>query len=378
MSVFTVGPYGMLLVMPVYIALAIFSYFQIPKKWIDPIPNKIFFVIFHLLGTLSLLSMTIWYCQMSESIFKSLHLLWQTFYFNFILITSVLLGIRLLINFLRKVFTKKGHYKPLDNVWLWSFAVLFVIFYTIVGLYHDENIQETKYDIHSDKNCTEQSMKIAMYSDSHMGAGANNLVMAYATDRINTFNSDIVILDGDIVDGSTSKDDLEYLTDTLKNTKSKYGVYYVWGNHDDNCLFEWEKALTDAGVIILKDEAVKLPNGSYLVGRDDRTDTNPTQILELSGFKHEDFDKSEIIVAQHRPKYYQQFKDKCDLMLSGHTHGYPYPIRIPTFYFSNEMIYGIETFDTMTAITSSGLSTWGFHTKWPSFSEVVETTIHFD
>ena len=136
--------------------------------------------------------------------------------------------------------------------------------------------------------------------------------------------------------------------------------------------------MTDAGVKILKDEAVHLPNGAFLVGRDDRTETDPTTILEASGFTHDQFDNAEIVVAQHRPKYYELFKGQCDVMLSGHTHGYPYPVRNPTVYLSNEMMYGMESHDNLTAITSSGLSTWGFHSKWPSFSEIVEVTIHFN
>lgn len=114
------------------------------------------------------------------------------------------------------------------------------------------------------------------------------------------------------------------------------------------------------------------------MGRDDRTETDPTTILDGSGFTHDQFDNAEIVVAQHRPKYYELFKGQCDVMLSGHTHGYPYPVRNPTVYLSNEMMYGMESHDNLTAITSSGLSTWGFHSKWPSFSEIVEVTIHFN
>ena len=104
---------------------------------------------------------------------------------------------------------------------------MFVVFYTIVGYYHNDTIQNVKYEVQSSKPSPTETMKIAMYSDSHMGAGASQETIAYASDRISSYDADIAILDGDIVDGSTSLDDLEFLTSSLKNIKTKYGVYFI-------------------------------------------------------------------------------------------------------------------------------------------------------
>lgn len=38
---------------------------------------------------------------------------------------------------------------------------------------------------------------------------------------------------------------------------------------------------------------------------------------------------------------------------------------------SNDMLQGIETYGDMTAVTSSGVSAWGLHYKFPAYSEIV-------
>jgi hypothetical protein len=42
------------------------------------------------------------------------------------------------------------------------------------------------------------------------------------------------------------------------------------------------------------------------------------------------------------------------------------------------MFSGIESYGKMTAVTTSGVSAWGFHYKWPAESEVVKIHLTFD
>lgn len=231
-----------------------------------------------------------------------------------------------------------------------------VVFLAFVSVYHDETVQTTNYDVHNKKPVPEQNMKIAMYADSHIGAGATTQTLGYATDTLNTMNPDLLLLDGDIVDGTTGQSELEAITTTLKNIKPKYGKYFVMGNHDDNCLYDFEKALTDAGVIILKDEAIKLPNGAILIGKDDSTSVMPSDIMDKCQISQEDRKNNYIILAQHRPERAEQYKNQVDLMLCGHTHGNHFPKINPLSIFSDKLVYGERYYDDMCAITSSGLS----------------------
>ena len=59
--------------------------------------------------------------------------------------------------------------------------------------------------------------------------------------------------------------------------------------------------------------------------------------------------------------------------MAGHTHGFNIPqfLGAPLF---GDMFSGIQQYGGMAAVTTSGVSAWGFHYKWPAVSEVV--TIH--
>lgn len=369
------GPYGMLIALPGYLLLAIFSYNQVPKKWMKETGVKTGIIIFHVLGMISLVSLTLWYCYFPESLLKWIHLIFHTFYFNFIILSSALLFIRWVYRKIRHK-GKDDENHPMNKLYIWGLVILFIGLYTFMGVYNVENIQHTTYKVEPTKEAAKNvNAKFMYYGDSHIGAGANIETIGFTSDMINMSNADALILDGDIVDGSTSQDELEYLKNSLKNIKTKYGVYFVTGNHDDNCLFDYRQYLVDGGVKIIDNQAVKLPNGTILVGRDYREYAEPIDIMRKSGLTEADWNNNEVVLAMHRPESFNEFKDQCDVMLNAHTHGYAYPILLPNVNTWNENKYGAKQYGNMTAITTSGLSTWGFHTKWPSMSEIVEVDI---
>lgn len=158
-----------------------------------------------------------------------------------------------------------------------------------MGIYNVDNIQHTVYNVAPTKEAAKETKaKFVYYGDSHIGAGANKTVLGYTSDKINMLNADALILDGDIVDGSTSEDELDYLKNTLKNIKTKYGVFFVTGNHDNNCLFDYRQYLIDAGVKIIDNEAIMLDNGTILVGRDYNEYAEPIEIMRKCGFTEND------------------------------------------------------------------------------------------
>ena len=371
----TSGPYGMIIALPAYLFLAIFSYKQIPKKWMKETGVKPIVITFHVLGMVSLVSLTLWYCYFPESLLKWIHLIFHTFYFNFIILSSALLFIRWVYRKIRRK-GKDDEDHPFDKLYIWGLVILFIGIYTFMGVYNVDSIEHTVYNVTPTKEAAKNvDAKIVYYGDSHIGAGANTIVLGYTADKINMLDADVLILDGDIVDGSTSIDELEYLKNSLKNIRTKYGVYFVTGNHDNNCLFDYRQYLIDGGVKIIDNQAVKLPNGIILVGRDYGEYAEPEEIMRNCGFTETDWDNNEVVLAMHRPESFEDFKDQCDVMLNAHTHGYAYPILLPNVNTWNENKYGEKQYGNMTAITTSGLSTWGFHTKWPSMSEIVEVDI---
>ena len=49
---------------------------------------------------------------------------------------------------------------------------------------------------------------------------------------MNKENPDVVVITGDFVDDDTSKEDMIQSCKALSKFKTKYGVYFVYGNHD--------------------------------------------------------------------------------------------------------------------------------------------------
>lgn len=133
---------------------------------------------------------------------------------------------------------------------------------------------------------------------------------------------DLLVITGDLTDSYHT--DLERALDSAARLARIAPCYYVNGNHEQRMSRERQdafyKALEEAGVVILRNEAVSLGLGSgfRLVGVD--SVQGRTEILRdlMAGRPREELN----ILLSHKPhyaKYYQQAG--VDLVLTGHAHG---------------------------------------------------------
>ena len=112
-------------------------------------------------------------------------------------------------------------------------------------------------------------------ADFHLGYSVGYKMMEKMEDIINKEDVDLVLIAGDIFDNSyDSLDKPSRIKNSLKNIKSKYGKYAVFGNHDvDEKLFagfsigsskkafrddRMNNMLKDAGIKILDDEVEEI------------------------------------------------------------------------------------------------------------------------
>ena len=210
-----------------------------------------------------------------------------------------------------------------------------------------------------------------MISDLHVGAGADKSNIDDMVKIVNDMNADCLFICGDIVDSSTSISDIEYLKQSLEKINTTYGIYAVEGNHEEQCRYDIGKHLEGTDVIFLNDEAALINNEVVVIGLYNEPNKKVCDIK-----KEYKIDNKYTIVLQHKPEHLKSIQNDADLVLCGHTHGYQYPFTAVTTPIFNDMRQGIKNFNNMTAVTSSGLSQWGYHTKWPSHSEVVEIIIN--
>lgn len=220
------------------------------------------------------------------------------------------------------------------------------------------------YDIAIPKNTRGNSqLHVVMVSDIHLGKIVDTSRLSRMVDVINQLHPDIVLLPGDIIDEDVDLFVAQKMPDVLRRLQAPLGAYGVLGNHEyigrkpDLAVQE----LSQGGIVVLRDQFLKVADYFYIVGRDDRS-------LARSGSGRKSLeeimagmDRSlPIILLDHQPfDLYQAETAGVDLQLSGHTHrGQFFPNSLIT-HAIYEVDRGYLRKNTLQVIVSSGFGTWG-------------------
>ncbi|GAA4580057.1 metallophosphoesterase [Planotetraspora phitsanulokensis] len=169
-------------------------------------------------------------------------------------------------------------------------------------------------------------LRIAVVSDIHLGPLTGIGHTERITRMINGLQADVVTIVGDLVDGSVAE--LGALAAPLKDLESRYGAYFVTGNHEyytSEGPQEWIEELDSLGVRSLRNERVEIShNGAVL---------DLAGVNDLNGASYgdgPDFDKAlagrdaarPVVLLAHQPVQVETAAGHgVDLQLSGHTHG---------------------------------------------------------
>ena len=278
----------------------------------------------------------------------------------------------------RRIFKKKA-----TRVITGIIAVILTVGYLGVGWYLANHVWETDYVIQTEKDTGK--IRIAQIADSHIGATFDGEGFANYIKEIEKQNVDVLLITGDFVEDGTSKADMETACKALGEMKTKYGIYYVFGNHDKGYYGkehrgydgdDLKEELEKNGVTVLEDESVLVDQRFYLIGRQDlsvevehgkkrATMTELTQKLDKTKF---------MIVMDHQPcDYTNQEKSEVDLVLSGHTHGGQLlPINyVGEWIGQNDKTYGFEKRKDTNFVVTSGISDWEIKFKTGCKSEYV-------
>lgn len=264
-------------------------------------------------------------------------------------------------------------------------AVLITCLYMVFGWYQAHGVWEQDYVIHTDKQVG--TIRAVLIADSHTGTTFDGDGFAEHMKAVQAQNPDVVLVAGDFVDDDTSLSDMQKCCAALGALDTKYGVYYVFGNHDkgyyaadyrgydgDDLVAE----LTKNGVHVLQDENVLIDDRFYIIGRQDlseETDRGGSR-ADMSELTADLDDTKYQIVLDHQPADYDaEAASGVDLVLSGHTHGGQlFLIRLfeeLTGVGGNDQIYGIEKENTTDFLVTSGISDWAIKFKTGCRSEFV-------
>ena len=264
--------------------------------------------------------------------------------------------------------------------WQGLAAIVFTLVYMSCGWYIAHNVVRTDYHVTSDK-CTE-NLRVVMLADAHIGANFDGEGFRKHVEEIQKTNPDLVVIAGDFVDDDSKKEDVAVACDALGKLQTRYGVYYVYGNHDKGYFSyrnfnadELAMELKKNNVTILEDESIPIGDDVILIGRQDRSVSSRADMKTLIKGMNKD---KYIIVADHQPNDYEAEKDSgVDLVLSGHTHGgWLFPMNIISSYTGpDDMVYGMKTAGNTTFLVTSGISDWALPFKTGTVSEYVVVDI---
>ena len=214
--------------------------------------------------------------------------------------------------------------------------------------------------------------KIAQISDLHIGPTIDRNYVQKTVDMTNSVEPDIIVLTGDIGDGSPQvyQDDFA----PLKHLRAKLGVFYVTGNHEYYSDAEkWMTMMTDAGMVVLRNSnqiihyagssAALLKKVSIAVAG--VVDPAAAMFLATDGPKPADAmlgaNNADIkILLAHQPGI-AALAEKAgfDLQISGHTHGgqfFPWNFVVKKVHQYHQ---GLFKRGVMHIYVSPGTGSWG-------------------
>lgn len=264
-------------------------------------------------------------------------------------------------------------------------AIIITIVYMSWGWYQAHNVWQKDYTIHTDKAVG--SIKLALIADSHTGITFDGDGFAEHVKEIQAQGPDAVLIAGDFVDDDTSLIDMKKCCEALGTLDTKYGVYYVFGNHDKGYYASERRGydgddiiaeLTKNGVTVLQDQSVLLGDSFYIIGRQDLsevTDRGGSRADIEDLVKTLDDDKYQIVMDHQPADYANEKAAGVDLVLSGHTHGGQLLLiklfQEITGMGGNDQIYGLEDLDGSDFLVTSGISDWAIKFKTGCRSEYV-------
>lgn len=276
-----------------------------------------------------------------------------------------------ILNILYFAIKKKG-----IKIMGWSLSVFYLVILSL-GSYNAWHTSVKNYDITIHKKSSIKYLKILMVSDIHLNRIIGNSRIENLVALSNKIKPDIILIPGDVVDGSMKPFINEKMGKQLSKLKAPMGVYAVLGNHEyyGEGVSLFIKEMKKIGIPVLTDNVTLVKDSFYIVGRKDFTDKNRESIKQLVS----SLDRTKpIIVMDHQPDEYKEMnRAGVDLDLSGHTHrGQLFPANFITHaIFEND--YGYLKKGNLQTIVSSGYGLWGPPFRVGSQSEVVVINVAF-
>ncbi|MCF7809218.1 MAG: metallophosphoesterase [Candidatus Marinimicrobia bacterium] len=207
-------------------------------------------------------------------------------------------------------------------------------------------------------------LRIVQVSDLHVGPTIKRDYVEKVVKQVNDLKPDLIFFTGDMVDGS-----VEYLAndvEPLGELKSKYGKFFVTGNHEYYSGVEfWLKKVELLGMTTLMNEHRILEIAGEKIAIAGVTDLMAHQmnrshasdpVKAVQGISQD----IPILLLAHQPGTADAIQDlDIDLMVCGHTHGgqyYPFKYAVS---LAHSYVSGLYTQGKTQVYVNQGTGYWG-------------------
>jgi predicted MPP superfamily phosphohydrolase len=217
--------------------------------------------------------------------------------------------------------------------------------------------------------------RIVQITDIHVNPTFRRAAVEDIVAVVNTLDADIVVLTGDLVDGSVAQ--LGFDVAPLKRIHSVSGNFFVTGNHEYySGVIEWIEEVKRLGFSVLLNEHLVIRRGQARMVLAGVTDYRGGNFLH----SHRSDPQKALngappanvkILLAHQPKnIFDAAKAGFDLQISGHTHGgqfFPWNLFVG---FSQPYVSGLHKHENTQIYVSRGTGYWGPPLRVGSPSEI--------
>lgn len=263
-----------------------------------------------------------------------------------------------------------------DNSRPIGFILFFGAFLTgVYGVFRAQKIAVTKIQVSlTNLPAVWKGRTLVWMSDLHLGSIRGKRFSKKVTELSNSLTPDIVVIGGDLYDG-TQAPDLFTIAQPLEKLVSRYGTLYIAGNHEEfGDSSPFMNAVKKLGVRILDDEKIEI-DGVQIIGLDYSNSAKKENFEHMLSSMHIDTNIPSILL-KHEPKDLEiAAQAGISFQISGHTHnGQQWPFNHLANLAYKGYGYGLKKHGTMQVYVSSGIGGWGPPLRVGSTCEIVQIT----